>query len=373
MKLLFEFSLGGDNSSTSTSHSFPYGLAATIIAIALIFPQTSDFFENSPPIKVIRSLISSNLVNTESKSSIDNGSTSSNKVFPLKGYTAQSVRYSALVGECRPLGSCTRSHAGVDIPAPLGTPVLSVLDGVISEIDPENSVGGILGIKSGNQTTRYLHINRDWVRKWKIGDKVQSGQQIAEVDWRNKNWGSGAHLHFEHYQDGRLNKHPEKWLAKITSNNSSIANKNLKAFLDTIAWAETGTAGEEGYKSLVFGGKLTNFNSHPNTKQCAPINGKRICSTAAGRYQMLNINWKELQPKLDLSDFSPASQDKMAIELIKRKGAYQDVLAGDFDSAARKVGGIWASFPNNNYGQNPKSLARLRNFYQLRLGNGRTN
>jgi len=144
---------------------------------------------------------------------------------------------------------------------------------------------------------------------------------------------------------------------------NSQEEANVRAFLDTIAYAEVGTTGKEGYRQLVFGGKFNSFRSHPFIKNCGVIGGKRVCSTAAGRYQMMNFNWGPLKRRLRLKDFSPESQDKMAIALIKEKGALEDVKAGRFEIAARKVGRVWASFPHNTYRQNPKSIATLKRVY----------
>lgn len=144
-------------------------------------------------------------------------------------------------------------------------------------------------------------------------------------------------------------------------------SSRLSAFLATIRWAETGTSEVESYHKLVFNGTFNNFSTHPLKKQCAPINGKNVCSTAAGAYQTLDKSWYDLQPKLNLKDFSPASQDKMAIEYIRRNNALSDVEAGKFDTAICKVGRVWASLPCNNYAQPQKSLAELRSVYQKNL------
>ena len=151
------------------------------------------------------------------------------------------------------------------------------------------------------------------------------------------------------------------------SNNSSQYSPQMQAFLATIRWAETGTSGSQSYRKLVFKGNFDNFSTHPLIKQCAPINGRRVCSTAAGAYQMLDESWYDLQPKLQLEDFSPRSQDKMAIEYIRRNGALSDIEVGNFDTAACKVGRVWASLICNDYSQNPKTLEQLRKHYQQEL------
>lgn len=149
--------------------------------------------------------------------------------------------------------------------------------------------------------------------------------------------------------------------------NDTTQSKRVKAFLDTIAWAETGEMGLNSYRALVFNGHFNSFASHPMQLQCADINGKNTCSYAAGRYQIMNYEWDKYKPSLHLPDFSPTSQDKIAIEMIRRKGALNDVKNGNFEVAACKVGGEWASFPCNGYGQNPRSMTALKKIYEKQL------
>ncbi len=94
-----------------------------------------------------------------------------------------------------------------------------------------------------------------------------------------------------------------------------------------------------------------------------------ITSTAAGAYQILFGTWQELQSKLKLPDFSPASQDRAAIELIKRRKALEDVLAGRFAQAILKCRKEWASLPGAGYGQNEKKPTTLLAVYKMAGGN----
>jgi muramidase (phage lysozyme) len=164
-------------------------------------------------------------------------------------------------------------------------------------------------------------------------------------------------------------------LNQVSQETSSKYSPRMQAFLATIRWAETGYSGTESYRQLVFNGTFNNFSTHPLQKQCAAINGKQTCSTAAGAYQMLDKSWWDLQPKLKLPDFSPRSQDRMAVEYIRRNNAMgkarsstiADIESGNFAKAACKVGKIWASFPCNSYNQNPKSMEKLSTYYQQQL------
>jgi lysozyme len=70
--------------------------------------------------------------------------------------------------------------------------------------------------------------------------------------------------------------------------------------------------------------------------------GSGCKSTAAGRYQIIKPTWLSLKSKLGLPDFSPASQDAAAIELIRQRGALADVQAGRIESAVNKCAKVWA-------------------------------
>lgn len=138
-------------------------------------------------------------------------------------------------------------------------------------------------------------------------------------------------------------------------------SKNMRAFLDMIAHAE-GTAGkgDNGYNVVVGGGLFDNYSTHP--KRLVRLNPK-LSSTAAGRYQLLSRYYDHYRKKLGLKDFSPDSQDAIAVQQIRECGAVPDIEAGRFDAAVRKVCRIWASLPGAGYGQREHSLDRLRSVY----------
>ncbi len=141
------------------------------------------------------------------------------------------------------------------------------------------------------------------------------------------------------------------------------SKRNLKAFLLMLQYAE-GTFGVNAYRTL-YGGELFNdFSRHPNRA----IRKSGITSTAAGAYQFLYKTWAELQQQLGLHDFSPFNQDRAAIELIRRKGALADVLAGRFSEAIYKCRKTWASLPGAGYKQHEHSLSSLAMVYQQHGG-----
>lgn len=147
-------------------------------------------------------------------------------------------------------------------------------------------------------------------------------------------------------------------------NKNSKEYKNLKAFLTMIQYAE-GTYGKDGYRKIYGGGLVNDLSKHPNTA----ITKWGVTSTAAGAYQILSKTWAELQAKLGLTDFSPLSQDKAAIELLKRRKALEDVLAGRFVQAIAKCRKEWASLPGAGYGQSEKNIETLFAVYKTAGGN----
>ena len=138
----------------------------------------------------------------------------------------------------------------------------------------------------------------------------------------------------------------------------SVGDANARAFLDMIAWSE-GTSGPDGYRTLFGGGTFDSFADHPRVY----VPFRNTSSSAAGRYQILARTWDSLQNTLHLPDFSPDSQDRAALELIRQRGALNDVRAGRTAAAISKVSKVWASLPGAGYSQPERQLAALLQVY----------
>jgi len=137
---------------------------------------------------------------------------------------------------------------------------------------------------------------------------------------------------------------------------------NQKAFLDTISVSEgTYGKGDDGYNVIVGGDLFTDYSDHPRRLVELPRLG--IKSTAAGRYQLLERYFDYYKAQLRLPDFSPDSQDLIALQQIKERKALDDIESGDIQSALVKCSNIWASLPGNNYGQHENKMAALLETY----------
>lgn len=134
-----------------------------------------------------------------------------------------------------------------------------------------------------------------------------------------------------------------------------VGNPNVQNFLGLISKAE-GTD-RYGHATAFGGGMLDNLSDHPRKLyDFTQTDGKANKTSAAGKYQFLQPTWDDVSKQLGLQDFSPESQDLAAVELLRRNGALEDVLKGDYHAAAKKSGGTWASLPSSPYAQ-PKRTA----------------
>lgn len=104
---------------------------------------------------------------------------------------------------------------------------------------------------------------------------------------------------------------------------------------------QTGSSEGADYNTLYGGKSFKSYAYHPNKVVCK----WKTCSTAAGKYQILDFTWRECQNKLHLKNFSPENQDKCAVYLIgKEPKAAEAVKKGRFNMAKRILSNTWTSF-----------------------------
>lgn len=146
----------------------------------------------------------------------------------------------------------------------------------------------------------------------------------------------------------------------------------ISAMLQAIKKAE-GTADRGDPYAVCFSYRHTivSFADHPavtgewrgeplSDAMCAGAGlGPGCVSTAAGAYQIIRPTWLRIKGKLGLPDFSPASQDAAAAELLRERGAIARLEVGDFAGAVAKARKEWASLPGAGYGQGERSIEWL--------------
>ena len=109
-------------------------------------------------------------------------------IWPVRGWVTSGFgyRFDPFIGE-------EKIHEGIDISTPIGTPILTPANGVVSFIGNEESYGITLIIDHGyGVSTRYAHLSKVLVR---LGQRVRRGDKVAQVGQTGRT--TGPHLHYE--------------------------------------------------------------------------------------------------------------------------------------------------------------------------------
>lgn len=91
----------------------------------------------------------------------------------------------------RTLSGNTHFHNGIDLAAPTGTKVKSILSGKVETVGFDNLNGNYVKIKHHKNSSFYGHLNKTNV---KPGQYIFKGQKIGEVG--NTGYSFGSHVHF---------------------------------------------------------------------------------------------------------------------------------------------------------------------------------
>ena len=103
-----------------------------------------------------------------------------------------------------------RLHAGLDIAAPIGTPILAAATGVVDYAGwSDGGYGNMIDIRHSDGTiTRYGHLNEIYVKE---GQSVSQSQSIGAMG--STGFSTGPHLHFEIRPNGGSAIDPMAFLA----------------------------------------------------------------------------------------------------------------------------------------------------------------
>ena len=105
------------------------------------------------------------------------------KVRRSSGYGARSA----------PLAGASTNHKGVDLAAPIGTPIYATADGVVGRAQWVSGYGKLIEINHGNQIqTRYGHLSAMNVD---ANQRVRKGDIIGFMGSTGRS--TGSHLHYE--------------------------------------------------------------------------------------------------------------------------------------------------------------------------------
>jgi murein DD-endopeptidase MepM/ murein hydrolase activator NlpD len=125
--------------------------------------------------------------------------------FPVEGYSMRGVQ--SIFGADRDGGR--RSHAGVDIFARRGTPVLATSAGRVNRVGITNLGGKVVWVRDPvrNSNIYFAHLDSQYVRD---GDQVQIGDTLGFVGNTGNARTTPPHLHFGIYRsrEGAVDPYP---------------------------------------------------------------------------------------------------------------------------------------------------------------------
>ena len=102
-------------------------------------------------------------------------------------------RISSEFGMRKLSGEHGRMHEGIDIAAPVGTPVIAPASGTVVFAGRQSGYGQVVILSHGDDiTTLYGHASKIFVKE---GDYVERGQKISQVG--NTGHSTGPHVHYE--------------------------------------------------------------------------------------------------------------------------------------------------------------------------------
>ncbi len=99
-----------------------------------------------------------------------------------------------------PFEGRTKMHQGIDLAAPIGTPIYATADGLITEAGwNSGGYGNLIKVEHGKGIeTRYAHLSSIAVR---AGQRIRRGDVIGRMGSTGRS--TGSHLHYEVRIDGR--------------------------------------------------------------------------------------------------------------------------------------------------------------------------
>ena len=110
--------------------------------------------------------------------------------WPVPGYSRISSPYGYRI---HPIFNTKKMHTGIDIPAPTGTPTVSIASGKVIFSGYKGGYGKTVMIQHDDgKVTLYAHNNELNVS---VGQRVQKGQVVAKIGSTGNS--TGPHLHFE--------------------------------------------------------------------------------------------------------------------------------------------------------------------------------
>jgi murein DD-endopeptidase MepM/ murein hydrolase activator NlpD len=116
-------------------------------------------------------------------------------IWPVDGWLTSAY----MAQRIHPIHGDLRAHEGIDVSAPMGSPIRVAAGGLVIDAGTESGYGLLVTVDHGyGMVTRYAHCSKILVR---VGQRVKRGDVIANVG--NTGIATGPHLHYEVLRGGK--------------------------------------------------------------------------------------------------------------------------------------------------------------------------
>jgi muramidase (phage lysozyme) len=155
--------------------------------------------------------------------------------------------------------------------------------------------------------------------------------------------------------------------SRLSKCREELKNVNVQAFLRAISDAEGGEY------NFLFGAvkgrrndrwRFSDYSTHPGP-------GADGATTAAGVYQINKRTWADHGTRrMGLTDFTPETQDLIAVSMLDGLGVIGEIKRGDIEPALGQASKLWAALPQGrgmpgrHKGQRSVSFEHFSSVYQ---------
>lgn len=206
----------------------------------------------------------------------------------------------------------------------------------------------------------YVDPNQNWESEKKRIEQLSCWGSLAG---KNSISVDGKAWHFQSIWLSAAFAHPTKF---------SLQELRVRVFMRIIR-VGGGTVGPRGYERL-FGGSSfikdhgKDFSDYPQIK----IKAGGYVSSAVGAYQVMGYTWSDanyikIRSRLRIQDFSPESQDRFGVVLLRyatKGNALKMIVDDKIKESIESCSWIWASLPPSRYGQPIETMEEALENYE---------
>ena len=176
-----------------------------------------------------------------------------------KAFTRYPIKFSHIsstfaLSRAHPILHYKRAHKGIDLAAPIGTPIQTIGDGVVTVIDRHHGYGNMIKIQHDKtHSTVYAHMLK-FQKGLSKGSRVKRGQVIGYVG--QTGLATGPHCHFELHVNNQARNPTTTYLptsSPVPAREMASFRTKTNFLLARLKLAEKTRIASKGKKNIIIG------------------------------------------------------------------------------------------------------------------------